>query len=74
MIASASSGSISSCSRLTAATAPLMRANASIWARSRRIPEIGKFSIARWVCARHFADAGTRISPMESRSMRSVIG
>ena len=74
MIASASSGSISSCSRLTDATALLMRASASIWARSSRMPEIGKFSIARCVCARHLADAGTRTSPIESRSMRSVIG
>ena len=34
-------------------------------------PEIGKFSTARWVCARHFAAAGTRTSPMESVSMRN---
>ena len=34
------------------AAAFLMRASASMWLRSRRLPEIGKFSTARWVCAR----------------------
>ena len=35
-----------------------------------RCPEIGKFSTARCVCARHLASAGTRTSPIESCSMR----
>jgi len=34
-------------------------------------PGDGKFSTARWVCARHFAVAGTRTSPIESRSIRN---
>ncbi len=38
--------------------------------RSIGWPEIGKFSTARWVCARHLAAAGTRTSPIESFSMR----
>src|SRR5690606_1391310 len=33
-------------------------------------PDTGKFSTARWVCARHLARAGTRTSPMESCSTR----
>jgi hypothetical protein len=55
---------------LTAAAAPLMAASAAISSRSIGVPEIGKFSTARCVCARHFAHAGTRTSPMESCSMR----
>jgi hypothetical protein len=60
-------------SRLTDATAALMRARASIWERSSRSPEIGKFSTARCVWARHLAFAGTRTSPIESVSMRSSL-
>ena len=55
---------------MTAAAAPLMAASAPISSRSMGVPEIGKFSTARWVWARHFAHAGTRTSPMESCSMR----
>ena len=73
MIASARSPSISPRSRLTDATAALMRASASIWARSSRTPEIGKFSTARWVWARHFAEVGTCTSPIESRSTRDSL-
>ena len=47
-----------------------MAASAPISSRSMGVPEIGKFSTARWVWARHFAQAGTRTSPMESCSMR----
>ena len=42
-------------------------------ARSIGWPEIGKFSTARWVCARHLARAGTRTSPIESCSMRKSL-
>src|SRR5262249_19455529 len=38
--------------------------------RSRRVPEIGKFSTARCVLAPHFAHSGTRTSPIESCSTR----
>jgi hypothetical protein len=48
----------------------LMRARAETWAGSRPLPEIGKFSTARWVCARYSADAGTRTSPIVSCSIR----
>jgi hypothetical protein len=58
---------------LTAAAAPLMAASAPISSRSMGVPEMGKFSTARWVCARHFAQAGTRTSPMESCSMRCSV-
>jgi hypothetical protein len=58
-------------SAFTFAAAPLMRASASMWARSMRCPEIGKFSTARWVWARHFASTGTRTSPIESCSIRN---
>ncbi len=43
---------------------------ARICAGSSGVPEIGKFSTARWVWARHRASAGTRTSPMVSCSMR----
>ena len=43
--------------RFVAAAAPLIWASAWMWARSRRAPEIGKFSTARWVWARHSASA-----------------
>src|ERR1043166_47764 len=35
------------------------------------IPEIGKFSTARWVCAPYNAWAGTLTSPIESFSTRN---
>src|SRR5581483_341915 len=40
---------------LTAAAAPLISASAWIRLRSLRIPEIGKFSTARWVWAPYLA-------------------
>ena len=43
---------------MTLAAAALIRASASMCARSSGCPEIGKFSTARWVCARHFASLG----------------
>ena len=70
MIASAFSGASSPRSLFTCAQAPFSRPSARIWVRSRPRPEIGKFSTARWVCARHNAFAGTRTSPMVSCSMR----
>jgi len=57
-------------SALTAAAAPLIAASAPMSSRSIGVPEMGKFSTARCVWARHFAHAGTRTSPMESCSMR----
>ena len=54
----------------TRAPAPLINASPAMSSRSIGWPEIGKFSTARWVCARHFAAAGTRTSPIESFSMR----
>jgi len=69
-IASAMSASSTFSSAFTFAAAPLIRASASMWARSMRCPDTGKFSTARCVCARHFACAGTLTSPMESCSMR----
>src|SRR5262249_25824812 len=70
MIASAFSGASNPSSLLTLAQAPFSRPNARIWVRSSPRPEIGKFSTARWVWARHNAFAGTRTSPMVSCSMR----
>jgi hypothetical protein len=55
---------------LTTAAPPLMLASAAMRARSMWRPEIGKLSTARWVCAAHLAEAGTRTSPMVSCSMR----
>ena len=40
------------------AAAPLMAASAPISSRSMGVPEIGKFSTARCVWARHLAHAG----------------
>ena len=54
----------------SSAAAPLMAASAEIRDRSTVVPEIGKFSTARWVWACHLAASGTRTSPMESCSMR----
>jgi len=38
--------------------------------RPKRIPLMGKFSIARWVCAPQYASFGTLSSPRKSRSVR----
>ena len=55
----------------TRAAAPLTSPRARICARSMPRPEIGKFSTARCVWARHNASAGTRTSPMVSCSIRN---
>ena len=68
-MAPATSSSITPNSALTAAAAALMRANARMWAGSRPRPDTGKFSTARWVWARQSASAGTRTSPIVSRSI-----
>ncbi len=75
-IAAALSGSSSPRSARTLAPKPLIRASPRISSRSIGRPEIGKFSTARWVWARHLARAGTRTSPIESCSTRksSVCG
>ncbi len=70
MMASAFSADSRPRSLFTWAQAPLSRPIARICVRSRPRNEIGKFSTARWVCARHRALAGTRTSPMVSCSMR----
>ena len=70
MIASAFSGASRPRSLFTWAQAPFSRPSARIWARSSPRPEIGKFSTARCVCARHSAAMGTRTSPMVSCSIR----
>ncbi len=70
-MADATSGSTTPSSALASAAAPLMRASAAMSERSSRTPETGKFSTARWVCAAQRADAGTRTSPIVSRSMRN---
>ncbi len=54
----------------SSAAAPLIAASAEIKDRSTVVPEIGKFSTARCVCACHLAAFGTRTSPMESCSTR----
>ena len=69
-IAAALSGSSSPRSARTRAPKPLIRASPRISSRSIGWPEIGKFSTARWVWARHLARAGTRTSPIESCSTR----
>ncbi len=60
-IAFATSSSMTPSSALTRAATALIRASASMCRRSLRSPEIGKFSTARCVCARHLAVVGTRI-------------
>src|SRR5579871_6671642 len=47
-----------------------MSPRARIKERGNRSPLMGKFSTARCVCAPYSAPAGTRISPIVSRSMR----
>lgn len=69
-MAAATSGSSTFSSAFTLAAAALILARASMWARSKRWPETGKFSTARCVWARHLASAGTLTSPIESCSMR----
>lgn len=51
-IASATSASRTPRRAFTRAAAAFNRPSARIWARSRPRPEMGKFSTARWVCAR----------------------
>ena len=58
---------------LTVAQADLSRPRARICARSRPLPETGKFSTARWVWARQSASTGTRTSPMVSCSIRNPL-
>ncbi len=70
MIASARSPSMTPNSRLARAAAFFTCARALMCSDSRRLPEIGKFSTARWVWARYSASFGTRTSPMVSCSMR----
>ena len=53
------------------AAAALIQPSARTKARGKRSPLMGKFSTARAVCAPYKASAGTRISPMVSRSLRS---
>ena len=73
MIASAVSRGSTSRSRLARAADAFTWPIAWIRAGSIGVPEMGKFSTARWVCARHSASAGTRTSPMESCSMRKLM-
>jgi hypothetical protein len=61
-MASATSSSTTPSSALTAAAAALIRARAAIWAASSGVPLMGKFSTARWVCARYFAAFGTYVA------------
>ncbi len=71
---SSAAAAIASCigrsSRLTRAASALIIASACTSAGAIGRPEIGKFSIARWVCAPQRASAGTRTSPIESCSTR----
>src|SRR5690554_690579 len=69
-IASAISAGRTPSSAFARAAAFLTRASASMWPRSSGVPEIGKFSTARCVCARYSAFAGTRTSPIVSCSIR----
>src|SRR5690606_11845060 len=70
-IAAARSLSSTPSSAFTVAEAALTWPSAAMCAASSVRPEIGKFSTAPCVCARHFAAAGTRTSPMESCSTRN---
>ncbi|MNW65545.1 hypothetical protein D3C74_439350 [compost metagenome] len=51
-MAAATSSSSTPSSALARAAAFLTRARASMWLRSRGVPDSGKFSTARCVCAR----------------------
>ena len=73
----AASAIAEACSASSTPRSPLATAAAAFtwpiaWtsAGSTGVPLIGKFSTARWVCARHSASTGTRTSPMESCSVR----
>ena len=55
---------------LASAAARFTRASATMSAGGIVCPLIGKFSTARWVCARQRASRGTSTSPMESCSVR----
>ena len=70
MMASACARVMTPRSAFTFAAAALISARAAMCTRSSPVPEIGKFSTARCVCARHNAVAGTRTSPIVSCSMR----
>ena len=48
----------------------LIRASARTSEGSNAVPDTGKFSTARWLCAPHRAEAGTLTSPIVSCSMR----
>ena len=63
-MARAGSASSTPSSPLTQAAAALTSPIAWISAGSIGVPLIGKFSTARWVCARHRASRGTWTSPM----------
>ena len=69
-IAAATSLGITRRRPLTVAATPLIEPSAWISSTGTVSPEIGKFSIARWVWAPHSAALGTRTSPNESCSMR----
>ena len=69
-IASAMSASMIPISPFTCAAAALIAPSAAMCAGARPCPEIGKFSTARCVVARHLASRGTRTSPIESCSTR----
>src|SRR5689334_3184420 len=69
-IAAARSPESTSRSPFTVAAHDFSSASARMSRGSRVVPEIGKFSTARWVCAPHRASAGTSMSPRESCSVR----
>ena len=70
-IAAATSLGITRRRPLTVAATPLIEPRAWISSGGTRSPEIGKFSMARCVCAPHRAATGTRTSPNESCSIRT---
>ena len=70
-MAAAGSASRTPRAPLTFAAAAFTSPMAWISAGSIGVPLIGKFSTARWVCARHRASRGTWTSPIESCSVRN---
>src|SRR5262245_41275224 len=72
-MATATSFGITRIRPFTVAATPLMEPSAWISSGGTRSPEMGKFSIARWVCAPHRAVVGTRTSPRESCSTRTSL-
>ena len=58
---------------MTRAAAALISPRARTCDGSSGVPEIGKFSTARWVWARQSASAGTRTSPIVSCSVRNWV-